>query len=88
VARVPIRPIVIAVAEAFFVDPVRALRVAEQFSEARYRIVAEINLHSGSIPLFDGHRLGEVPWLIDVFALDVRNVISKQLQRDHVDDRR
>jgi len=79
VARVPIRPIIIAMAEAFFVDSVRALRVAEQFGEARDRIVAEINLHSGSIPLLDGHRLGQITRLIDVFAFDVRDVVRQQL---------
>jgi hypothetical protein len=77
VARVPIRPIVIAMAEAFFVDPVCALRVAEQFGEARHRIVAEVNLHGGSIPLLDGHRLGEVARLIDVFAFDVGDVVGE-----------
>jgi hypothetical protein len=54
-----------------------ALRVAEQFGEARHRIVAEVNLHGGSIPLLDGHRLGEVARLIDVFAFDVGDVVGE-----------
>lgn len=42
----------------------------------------------GPLRLLDGDRLRQIPRLVDVFAVDVRDVVGEELQRDHVDDRR
>jgi hypothetical protein len=74
---IPGRPVFVRAPDVAFVHMMRVARLAQNIREPLDRLVSKIDLHRRRYSLFDGDGLGEIAWLIHVFAFDVGDVICE-----------